>query len=194
MENIKEFKIINTYEEFKKHFIDTREYLQRESTESQEKSCKYFYKKVILLITKDGYILELDNNPSINKTLWYDDETPTPAKTEQYFLNYNISINLPYKNIKAYLEEKEKIQKNGCATGSYDYNGIYLTSGYTNPKRVSLSVLTDKRYFVRYMTLEEQNELIEIIKDLQNKYIERLKKYYKRYSKNICISGYWANR
>ena len=108
MENIKEFKIIDTYEEFKKYYTLTRDYMQRESPEQQEKDCKYFYKKVILLITKDGYILELENNPSISKTLWYDDETPTPTKTEQYFLNYNINLNLPYRNINEYLKEKDR--------------------------------------------------------------------------------------
>ncbi len=194
MENIKEFKIIDTYEEFKKYYTLTRDYMQRESPEQQEKDCKYFYKKVILLITKDGYILELENNPSISKTLWYDDETPTPTKTEQYFLNYNINLNLPYRNINEYLKEKYKLEKTGEATGLYDYNGLYFTNNYTNKKRIGFDYLDDKKEFVRYMTKEEQNELIAIIKYLQAKYIERLKKYYKRYSKNICVSGYWANR
>lgn len=195
MKNIKEFKIIDNYEEFKKYFTLTRDYIQKESPEKQEKDCKYFYKQYLLLITKDGYILELDSNPSISKTLWYDDETPTPDKTEQYFLNYNININLPYRNINEYLEEKHRLETTGGATGLYDYNGIYFTYTYTNKKRIGFNYLSDKdKYFVRYMTKEEQNELIEIIKDLQNKYIERLKKYYKRYSKNICVSGYWANR
>lgn len=194
MENIKEFKVIDNYEEFKNLFKATHDYIQKESPEQQEKDCKYFYKQYLLLITKDGYILELDNNPSISKTLWYDDETPTPAKTEQYFLNYNISINLPYRNINEYLEEKNRLETTGGATGLYDYNGLYFTSNYTNKKRIGFDYLNDKRDFVRYMTKEEQNELIEIIKDLQNKYIERLKKYYKRYSKSIHVSGYWANR
>lgn len=194
MENIKEFKIIDTYEEFKKYFIETHDYIQRESQEQQEKDCKYFYKQYLLLITKDGYILELDNNPSINKTLWYDDETPTPNKTETYFLNYNINLNLPYRNINEYLKEKQRFKETGGATGLYDYNGIYFTNTYTNKKRIGFDYLNDKKYFVRYLTANEQNELLKIIKDLQNKYIERLKKYYKRYSQNICVSGYWVNR
>ncbi len=191
MEN---FKIVNNYEDFKKYFVEVHEYIQRESKEQQEKTCKYFHKKYILLITKDGYILALENNPSISKTLWYDDETPTPEKTEQYFLNYNININLPYRNIIKYLEEKERLQKTGGASGLYDYNGIYFSNCYVNKKRIDFDFLEDKRHFLRYMTESEQAELLEIIKDLQNKYIERLKKYYKRYSKNIHVSGYWVNR
>ena len=194
MEDIKEFKIIDNYEEFKKYFIESHEYMQRETEEQQEKTCKYFYKQYVLLITKDGYILELDSNSSISKTLWYDDETPTPDKTETYFLNYNINLNLPYRNIKEYLEEKNRLETTGGASGLYDYDGLYFTSNYTNKKRIGFDYLNDKRGFVRYMTSEEQNELFKIIKNLQNKYIERLKKYYKRYSKNIHVSGYWANR
>lgn len=192
---MKNFKIIGDYEEFKKYFMEANDYIKRENAEQQEKDCKYFYKKRILLITNDGYILELENDPSINKTLWYDDETPTPEKTEQYFLNYNINLNLPYRNITEYLQEKERLLKTGGASGKYDYNGIYFTNPYASQKRIGFDYLYEKdKYFVRYMTEEEQNELIEIIKQLQNSYIERLKKYYKRYSKNICISGYWANR
>ncbi len=194
MENIKNFNIIETYEDFKKCFLATHDYAQKESPESQEKTCKYFYKKILFLTTVDGYVLELDNDPSISKTLYYDDETPTPEKTEQYFLNYNININLPYRNIDKYLEEKERLQKNGCASGAYDYDGIYFTGNYTNQKRVDFDFLDDKKTFVRYLTPEEEKELIEIIKDLQKKYIDRLKKYYKRYAGNIHISGYWVNR
>lgn len=192
---MKNFRIIENYEEFKKYFIEINFYLQRRTPEEQEKDCKYFYKKRILLITKDGYILELENDASISRILWYDDETPTPEKTEQYFLNYNINLNLPYRNINKYLEEKERLLKTGGASSLYDYDGIYFTNPYTNQKRIGFDFLYEKdKYFVRYMTKEEQSELLEIIKELQNKYIERLKKYYKRYSQNIHVSGYWVNR
>ena len=190
---MKNFKIIDNYEEFKKYYILSRDYIQRETAEEQEKTCKYFYKKVILLITKDGYILELENNPSINKTLWYDDEQPVPEKTKQYFINYNMR-NMPYYSINAYLEEKERLQKTGGASGRYDYNGIYLTNYYTNKKLVGFEFYDDKRYFVRYLDEEEQKELLQIIKNLQNKYLERLERYYKRYADKIHCSGYWVNR
>ncbi len=191
---MKNFNIIETYEDFKKCFLATHDYAQKESPENQDKTCKYFYKKILFLTTTDGYILELDNTPNINKTLWYDDETPTPEKTENYFLNYNISTNLPYRSLNKYLEEKERFQKNGCASGAYDYKGIYFTNEYINKKRVGFDFTDDKRYFKRYLTPEEEQELINFIKDLQVKYIDRLKKYYKRFANNIHVSGYWANR
>ena len=193
MIEVKNFKIIDNYEEFKKYYILSRDYVQKQSPEQQEKTCKYFYKKIILLITKDGYILELENNPSINKTLWYDDERPEPKKTKQYFINYNI-YNMPYYSINAYLEEKERLQKTGGASGRYDYNGIYLTNYYTNKKLVGFEFYDDKRYFLRYLDKEEEKELLQIIKDLQDKYLERLERYYKRYADKIHCSGYWVNR
>ena len=48
--------------------------------------------------------------------------------------------------------------------------------------------------FVRELTQEEINEIIEFTNTLKEEYIERLKKYYKRYNKNIHVQGYWANR
>ena len=54
MENIKNFKIAENYEDFKKCFLATHDYAQKESLESQEKTCKYFYKKILFLTTVDG--------------------------------------------------------------------------------------------------------------------------------------------
>lgn len=187
-------KKIENYEEFKKYFIEANDYIKRESLEEQEKTCKYFYKKRLLIITNDGYILELENDPGISKTLWYDDETEMPVKTEQYFINYNVNLNLPYRCINEYLKEKERLTKFGSASGAYDYKGLFLENCYTNIKRVGFSCLDDKKYFLRYLTEKEQKELLEIVKDLQKKYIERLKKYFKRYQDKISISGYWVNR
>ena len=39
---MKNFKIIDNYEEFKKYYILSRDYVQKESQEEQEKTCKYF--------------------------------------------------------------------------------------------------------------------------------------------------------
>lgn len=44
------------------------------------------------------------------------------------------------------------------------------------------------------MTNEEIQEYNKICDEFMNNYIERLKKYFKKYNKNICCVGYWANR
>jgi len=190
---MKNFKLINIYDDFKKYFILSRDYVGRQTPEKQEQTCKYFYKKVILIINKDNYILELENDPSIKTTIWYDDEKEAPKLTEQYFINYN-KVNLPYRGINDYLKQKERLKTTGGAIGGYDYKGIYLTSPFTDDIKVNFDFRDDKRYFKRYLDNEEQEELVQLIKDLQEKFIARLKRYYKRYSNKIHVCGYWVNR
>ena len=147
--------------------------------------------------TNDGLIIELEkvNKISIDKTMWYDDEQEDPGKNETNFLIYN-RHNTPGRNLKAYLEEKENLQKNGCASGRYDYKGIYFQN-IRNDKNymVGCSWFDDKDYFVRYLTEEEQKDFIQLQQEREEKYIERLKKYYKRYGqKYVRTEGYWVNR
>ena len=147
--------------------------------------------------TNDGLIIELEkvNKISIDKTMWYDDETEGPEATENNFIIYNRS-NMPGRNLQAYLEEKENLQKNGCASGRYDYKGIYFQN-IRNDKNymVGCSWFDDKDYFVRYLTEEEQKDFIQLQQEREEKYIERLKKYYKRYGqKYVRTEGYWVNR
>lgn len=147
--------------------------------------------------TSDGLIIELEkvNKISINKTMWYDDETEGPEVTENNFIIYNRS-NMPGRNLQAYLEEKENLQKNGCASGRYDYKGIYFQN-IRNDKNymVGCSWFDDKDYFVRYLTEEEQKDFIQLQQEREKQYIERLKKYYKRYGqKFVRKEGYWVNR
>lgn len=145
--------------------------------------------------TKDGLIIELEKvkKISIAKTMYYDDETEAPEVTEKNFIIYN-RYNIPGRNLEEYLQEKENLETKGCATGRYDYNGIYFTR--INEKCVSYgwSSEHDERYFERYLTPEEQEDFIKLMRERKEQYIERLKKYFKRYNKNITTYGYWANR
>ena len=147
--------------------------------------------------TNDGLIIELEKvkKITIDKTIWYDDETEAPNLTEKLFINYNMS-NDPSRNLSNYLEEAESLRANGCADGKYDYQGIYFVEHYTNNSNiVSCNWFDDKdKYFKRYLTKEEQQDFIKLMKDRKNQYIERLKTYYKRYNKHINVYGYWANR
>ena len=147
--------------------------------------------------TNDGLIIELEkvNKISIDKTIWYDDETEAPTLTEALFIRYNMS-NEPSRNLTNYLEEAERLRTNGCATGRYDYDGIYFVEHYTkNNQIVSCNWFDEKdKYFKRYLTKEEQQEYIELMEERKQQYIERLKTYYKRYNKHISVSGYWVNR
>jgi hypothetical protein len=147
--------------------------------------------------TNDGLILELEKvkKISIDKTIWYDDETEAPTLTEALFVRYNMS-NEPSRSLENYLEEAERLRTQGCASGRYDYEGIYFIQHYEgDSKTVSCHWSDEKdKYFKRYLTQEEQQEYIELMEERKNQYIERVKSYYKRYNKHIHVSGYWANR
>lgn len=164
------------------------------STDMQD----YIIKSNDFYKTKDGLILELEkvNKISIEKTMYYDDETEAPEVTENNFILYN-RYNVPGRNLEEYLKEKERLNNNGCASGQYDYQGIYFTAQYyTNEKVVACGWAHDKdeRYFKRYLTPEEEKDYIELMQNRKDQYIERLKKYWKRYGQHVTTHGYWANR
>ena len=150
--------------------------------------------------TNDNLIIELQkvNKITIDKTLWYDDETEGPEANEKNFIIYN-EMNMPGRNLKAYLEEKENLNKNGCASGRYDYNGIFfVNNNIKNDFMVSCDWFdydNNKTNFKRYLTEEEQADYIQLENERKEQYIERLKKYYKRYGKKyVRTEGYWVNR
>lgn len=164
---------------------------------TSENMQKYLVDTYDFYITKDNLIIELQkvNKLSIDKTMYYDDEYNAPDVNENNFIYYNRS-NVPEHSLNNYLEEKERLLTQGCATGKYDYNGIYFRLNYTNnDKVVNCNWFDDKdQFFKRYLSEEEEKDYIELIKDRQQQYLERLKKYYKRYGKHITTYGYWANR
>lgn len=164
---------------------------------SSENMQKYLIDKYDFYKTNDNLIIELEkvNKITIDKTMYYDDEYEAPEITENNFIHYNRS-NIPGRNLENYLEEKERLQTQGCATGRYDYNGIYFRLSYNNDDNVVHCDWSDSKdqFFKRYLTKEEENEYIQLMQDRKEQYIDRLKKYFKRYGKNINTYGYWANR
>ena len=165
---------------------------------NDEKMQDYLLKSYDFYKTKDGLILELEkvNKISIEKTMYYDDETEAPEVTENNFILYN-RYNVPGRNLEEYLKEKERLQTQGCATGQYDYKGIYFTAHYYKHENVVACGWAhdkDERYFKRYLTAEEEKDFIELMNTRKEQYIERLKKYWKRYGDHVSTHGYWANR
>lgn len=116
----------------------------------------------------------------IDKDLWFDDEMEIPDKTEDLFIQYNI------RKIKRYIATVE--------------SNFYIYKAYKENQDCVIASLTGysdcicNNTFVRYLNDEEKNLMLSIYNDIENKYIERLKKYYKRYNSNIYCRGYWANR
>lgn len=160
---------------------------------------KYIVNTYDFYKTQDGFIIELQktNKIAIDKTMWYDDETDGPDVNEKNFINYNNS-NMPGRNLDAYLQEKENLKINGCASGRYDYNGIYFVGiNYKQDYLVNCDWFdydNNKRDFKRYLTIEEQEDFIKLTEERKQQYIERLKKYFKRYGQHVHARGYWVNR
>lgn len=192
----KEVKEVKEMKEFTKVVGEELRDLAKKLWDSESMQ-DYLIDKYDFYKTKDGLIIELEkvNKITIDKTIWYDDETEAPEKTETFFINYNMS-NEPSRSLSNYLEEAERLKTNGCASGRYDYQGIYFVEHYTkNSEVVSCNWFDEKdKHFKRYLTNEEQQEFIELMEDRKQQYIERLKTYFKRYNKHIHVSGYWANR
>jgi hypothetical protein len=192
----KEVKEVKEMKEFTKVVGEELKELAKKLWDSESMQ-DFIIDKYDFYKTKDGLIIELEkvNKITIDKTIWYDDETEAPEKTETFFINYNMS-NEPSRSLSNYLEEAERLKTNGCASGRYDYQGIYFVEHYTkNSEVVSCNWFDEKdKYFKRYLTNEEQQEFIELMEDRKQQYIERLKTYFKRYNKHIHVSGYWANR
>ena len=157
---------------------------------------KYDYYK-----TQDNLIMEFEkiNKISIEKTMYYDDEYEAPDKTENNFIWYN-RHNAPAYRLDEYLKERENLKNNGCAIGGYDYKGIYLLGSYNDNKNMVYCSWADRNNnyfrgeFKRYFTPEEEKAYIELINDRNEQYIQRLKRYWKRYGKHVSTYGYWANR
>ena len=193
-------------EEKQENIYKTLKKLTKEETEELAKKLwdtprmqQYLIETYDFYKTNDNLILELEktNKIIIDKTMWYDDETEGPEVNEKNFIIYNQS-NVPGRNLEAYFEEKEKLQNEGCASGRYDYNGIYFVeNNYKHNFMVGcdwFSYENNRRNFKRYLTVEEQEDYKKLMNERKDQYIERLKKYFKRYGKHIHARGYWVNR
>ena len=158
---------------------------------------EYVKKNYNFYMLKDGYYLELQkpNKYSINKTMWYDDETEGPEENETNFVLYNLRMRDPARHVAEYKENLERLKNHCGASGLYDYNGLYLISFYKTEKKVDVGFFYEKKgKFIRYLTKEEQEDYLNILEYNKQAYIERLKKYFKRYGKHVHASGYWVNR
>lgn len=166
--------------------------------QNDERMQKYAKNTYDYYILSDGYILEFEkvNKRSLTTTFYYDDETEAPSVTFNNFVYYN-RHNIPFNSLTEYLNEKKRLQEQGCATGRYDYKGIYISTQYQGCKNIVFYDFhdeKDERFFIRYLTEEEQQDFIKIAKKYKKAYMERLEKYFKRYGHCIRTHGYWANR
>jgi hypothetical protein len=139
---------------------------------------KYYNKVIkthyIFLLDDGNYLVHEIDSVTVTKVLYYDDETERPEKTEEYFTDYNMHLNSPlrfYENKKLYIY-KSNSGNDEYVTIAHDQYGERL----------------------REATEEETNTIMELRNAANDEYLKRLKAYYNRYSHNIRVRGYWANR
>jgi hypothetical protein len=133
------------------------------------------------------YIDVCDDNPSIAKTIYYDDTRSDPGSSKTVFLHAN-KMNMP---------EERELQTRNCG-----YRELYICVHYwndkTNGRLVSLQSLTEeeagKDTVIRKVTAPELLIINEAIRESKDKYAKRLEAYYKRYGQHVRSSGYWADR
>ena len=147
-----------------------------------------YFKKVInsyiLFKTSDNFIIVYRvESPSIQKTLWFDDELPIPNLTEELFLSYNLKY---FRTIKSEYQDK-----------TFIYNAYYKSENPYNCVICSQYGYFDKvedKTFKRWLTEEEEETILSIDEEIKQNFIKRLKNYYKRYKEHIYCQGYWVNR
>lgn len=154
----------------------------------------------------DGRLIMI-NQPSIDSTLYYDDEQPSPidrcgGDKKTAFVKYNLRSNLDNSS-KYYMWKKELAESKFPL--SYYLRTPYAIlkddadNGESNGGYFKFLERCDDRdlplgYTRRDLTTEEVKELDEIMATIKAKYLKRLETYYKRYNDKITTYGYWANR
>jgi len=131
------------------------------------------------------FVTICDKKPTITKTFWYDDEGEAPEVNEEYFILMNIENNAP--KLKTM---QDKYGHELCIVPKYWNDNTEFKVGtlsYSN-SRLGMDV---PRANVDEKTFEIINEEIRIKRE---KYLKRLKSYWKRYNKNVTAMGYWTNR
>lgn len=131
-----------------------------------------------MFVENIGYIRVCKAKPSIISEFYYDDETPKPNITEEYFINHNMfyygqKLLKPSDNITSTVLIKS------------------VTKGYYLIYRKDNENIKDDYIVVDDELLEKINTEIE---NARNDFKNRLQKYYKKYKSNIRAIGYWVNR
>lgn len=165
-----------------------------ENEKESEEMIDWYLKTYTYYKTNDNLVLSFKNKPSITKTLYFDDEYEIPELTENLFLNYNeMNYISEYRKIEKYNKQTQPYFVKHYCTSDIQVSVISFGDYYSDYLD-NLNYNNKKNYFKRYLTDEEIQEYNEICDEFINNYIERLKKYFKKYNKNIYCMGYWANR
>lgn len=146
--------------------------------ELREMGLSDYYYKEYTFIKLRGKLLNIGKRkPGIERTIYYDDETPCPKISYNFFEDYNMKrafgnlLNDEFFDIDLYF---------------YKTNNIYYE--FTS----YLDWIREPKPEI--LTADEKKQILEVIEILKKDYRKRLKTYYKKYANKIYTHGYWANR
>ena len=148
----------------------------------------YISKHYDYYTTKDNIVIEIEKANSLNliNELWYDDEYEAP---EINFDNFLAENNQPFKRLEYLIERADGVNIHWYFTRQL--NSLSNVNIFTDWELQDNKCGYD---FIRELTEHEKKQYLDILSERNNQYLERLKKYYKRYSNKITTHGYWANR
>ena len=165
---------------------------------------KYFMQFDYVFAAPDKFVRI--SKPSIDSTLYYDDERPAPYEKESQkqgaFNRYNWR-NFNDYNYFDWKRERHELETKGCCSGLY-IDQPYILTPENNPEADGQFIFIDtERYnpnkiptghIKTEMTKSDIQDFEKILLVLKDQFQKRLDTYYKRYSDNIYSYGYWANR
>lgn len=202
---LKTIKKIDKFDDFLKiweinheyHYYGYKKITQEKFEELKERDYIKNFKRYNIYMLKDGYYFIQDTKPAIDNTLYYDDETPAPPKTLDYFIYYNLK-NFHF-DLTKWEEEINNLKNNKGCLGNIEIKP-FINLKYNNSKEVYLNFfegfnnsMRDKNT-IRDLTEEEIEDILKISKQLKKEYIERVTNYFHKYNNHISTWGYWANR
>lgn len=164
--------------------------LEQEQEIIKKADIKDFKRYNIYMLEDNYHFIVIDTKWTIDNDLYYDDETPTPTITLDYFKAKN-QVNIKYYEI----EQQEQIKPYFMINYNRNDREVSIKKDiYYSNYLDSLQWAKDKKLYYRDLTADEITQYNNIVKELTNDYNERLDKYFKRYNKNIYAIGYWVNR
>lgn len=141
------------------------------------------YNECLYDLNGEKIILPNYKKIDISRKLRFDDTKEIPQKSEGCFIDYNLKLNFRKFNegLWFWLQQAYNDKNEGSRVRNDHFQDFLYSSN------------NDKN-FIRDLTKNEIKEVLNELNNIKNKYIERLKKYYKRYNKCIYNMGYWVDR
>lgn len=164
-----------------------KQWVKRDGT-PDESMVKYCLKSSKYIDMGPYYLRIGDSKPSIDSTIWYDDETDGPDDSKfETFRQYNL------RGKRFSLDE---LAGNG-------HREIWVYNNYTTDRTggklkgwLAARIGEEPRHVGEYRlaTPDDIGAIKQGLAEIRADYEKRLATYWKRYSNKVHASGYWVNR